>query len=650
MDVRLQSMKLNNFKGLREFAATFGDKPRIYGDNATGKTTLFDAFFWVLFDKDSANRKDFEIKTLGPDNQPIHGIEHSVEVVLAVDGKTVELKKVYAEKWTKRRGSATAEFTGHTTEYFVDGVPVKQTDYKDRIASILQEDTFKLLTSPLYFNEVLNWQKRREILLQVCGDVTNEEVIASNDALAELPELIGNRTIEDFRKVVNAKRNEINKELEKIPVRIDEASRAKPDASKLDAAALQSELDALQYEIQSGEQIILDLQNGAGTMDVEKQLREVDLQMLQRKQALQQEGVEGLAPKQQAVATMQGDLYRIQEAIANHEDSIRASTTKIAALESQIQTLRSEWADVNATQCPDSDATDTCPTCGQPLPEAQVQEAREKAVADFNVKKSQRLRDIAEAGKQKKAELESAQKILQSATESCESSRQLLADYTDRLIAAKDDLAQSQQSVGDPSQDTEYCNLQQQKDALAAKLETLRLSTEKEVARIRESINNTRSKATQIARDLAMCSQAQELDKRIQTLRDQERTLAAEYEKLEASLFLTEEFVRTKVQLLESHINSKFERARFKLFSEQVNGGLAETCETLYNGVPYGSLNNAMRINIGLDILNTLSRHYDLHAPIFIDNAEAVTELLPTEGQCIALYVSEADKQLRIEN
>jgi hypothetical protein len=101
--------------------------------------------------------------------------------------------------------------------------------------------------------------------------------------------------------------------------------------------------------------------------------------------------------------------------------------------------------------------------------------------------------------------------------------------------------------------------------------------------------------------------------------------------------------------MLEGKINSKFHMARFKLFEVQVNGALAECCETTFNGVPYSNLNNGARLNIGLDIINTLAEHYGFSPPVWLDNAESVTDILPTKGQQIRLIVSAADKKLRVE-
>jgi predicted ATP-dependent endonuclease of OLD family len=256
--MKLINLKLSNFKGIRKFEfRTDGKDVSIMGDNASGKTTLADAFMWLLFDKDSANRKDFEIKTLGPDGEPEHGLEHTVEAILELeDGSQLALKKVFKEKWTKKRGSATAEFTGHTTDYCLDGVPVKKKEYDEKITEIADENIFRLLTDPRYFNEILHWQKRRELLLEVCGDVSDAEVIASKTDLSKLSEILGNRTIEQHRKVIQARRSEINKELERIPVRIDEVNLGLPridDITDPDAlpSDIASDIEKLRNELRN---------------------------------------------------------------------------------------------------------------------------------------------------------------------------------------------------------------------------------------------------------------------------------------------------------------------------------------------------------------------------------------------------------------
>lgn len=322
--MRLISLSLNNFKGIRNFTLDAqGEDVSVYGDNATGKTTLSDAFMWLLFDKDSANRKDFEIKTLGPDGKPEHGLDHSVEAVLELeDGSHLALKKVFKEKWTKKRGSATAEFTGHTTDHFIDGVPVKKGEYDARIANIASEDIFKLLTSPTYFNEHLHWQDRREILLQVCGDISDGDVLDSlatlqnKDQMLALTNILNTRSLDDHRKIIQARRTEINKELDKIPVRIDEADMAKPDISTVNnPKALQADIKVVKESIKKENEKLARLESGGEVAEKTKKLREIEAEILNLTSKARAENVE-------KIKELQAKASDIQMRIVNHTSMV----------------------------------------------------------------------------------------------------------------------------------------------------------------------------------------------------------------------------------------------------------------------------------------------------------------------------------------
>lgn len=226
--MKLKKLELLNFKGLKSFAIDFNGDVVIRGDNATGKTTVFDSVCWLLFGKDSLDRADFEIKTLDG-GEPIHKVNHEVTGTFTLDdGGTIELQRVYREKYSSPRGGDVT-LTGHTTDYFVDGVPKKEKEYKEIVNSLVDENIFKLITNPLYFNETYSWQNRRKLLLEMCGDIDDAAVINSREDLKRLAELLDGRTVDDQRKVIASKKTAINKELDMIPVRIDEAIRNKPE-------------------------------------------------------------------------------------------------------------------------------------------------------------------------------------------------------------------------------------------------------------------------------------------------------------------------------------------------------------------------------------------------------------------------------------
>ena len=651
MRIRLIKLRLSNFKGIREFVLDAqGKDVRVYGDNGTGKTTLSDAWHWLLFDKDSSNRKDFEIKTLGPDGEPEHGLEHTVEAVLELeDGSRLALKKVYMEKWTKKRGSATAEFTGHTTDHFVDGVPVKKKEYDEKIAEIADEEIFRLLTDPRYFNEMLHWQDRRKLLLEVCGDVSDAEVIASKTDLSKLSEILGNRTIEQHRKVIQARRAEINKELEKIPVRIDEVKRGLPNIDDItNPDELPNDIAKLREQLRAKQERLAQAKAGGQVAEKTKELRMLEGQLLELKNRHRQALDEKVADKQKELSTVQGDIYRLKADIENRESVIQHSETEVKTIEEKMEKLRQKWYEKNQKEF-EFEHEETCPTCGQPLPAERIEEAREKAMAEFNREKAERLENISAEGRNLKELKTILEEKIEQARQGLETSRNELSSLEQKEADLKAEIDAILDGAK-PVEDTpEYMQLQKQIENIKTEITDMQAGSNAAIMAIQKEIDELNADIAALEQAAARLEAREKGLKRIEELKAEERKLAAEYEELEEQLYLTEEFIRTKVRLLENKINSKFKMARFKLFNTLVNGGVEECCETTYKGVPYSNLNNGARLNIGLDIINTLSEHYNFTPPIWLDNAESVTDILPTGGQQIQLIVSEKDKRLRVE-
>ncbi|WII36851.1 AAA family ATPase [Paenibacillus thiaminolyticus] len=648
----LERLTFRNFKGFRNFELiTHDGNVDVYGDNGTGKTSIFDAFMWGLFGKDSSNRTDFEIKELdGAGNVLQHGLDHEVELVLSLDGRRKTFRRVYAEKWTKKRGAARAEFTGHTTSYFVDGVPVKQGEYAAAVDAVIKEDVFKLLTNPAFFNEQLKWEQRRRILLEVCGDITDAEVIHSNKALERLPDILNGRSIEDHRKVVAARRSDINKEIEKIPVRIDEARRSAPEIADLDEELLQEDIQTLRSRILAKEEELSRIQSGGEIAVKEKRLREIETDLIGIKNDLQLGAMNLIATKRKGVDALHREVDALRRKIDDAQRRIETNGRNMKTREAEADHLRTEWEEVHAQELPEHQHEENCPSCGQALPPEQVQAAHEKELNEFNVRKAKRLEGISARGKEATAEVQRLQREIKQLTFVLEENQLGLETKQSELSAAESELATLRAGMLDPAADPRYQQLQGEAQNVRQEIEQLRSCTIAAAGAVQHQIAGLRSELELLEAEKAKIGQARAIEQRIVELEKQEKALAAEFEQLEQELFLTEEFIRTKVSMLETKINSKFRYARFKLFDQQVNGGLKEVCMTTFKGVPYdGGLNNAARINVGLDIINTLSEHYGFSAPIFVDNAEAVTKLIDTDAQVIRLVVSEADKQLRIE-
>ena len=649
--MKLLRLELENFKGVRSFVLDAqGRNVSVYGDNATGKTTLADAFCWLLFDKDSQNRADFGIKTIGPDGKPVHNLDHSVGATLELEGGgVVKLRKVYREVWTKKRGAARAIFSGHTTDYYVDGVPVQAKEYKERVAGIANEGIFRLLTDPLHFNLNLHWQERRRILLDVCGDVTDAEVIASEHALARLPGILGGRSLDDHRKVITARRREINQELDRIPVRIDEARRALPKLPEgKDRAAIEAEMAQLKAERQQLEQERARIEAGGEIAEKRRRISEIETEMLDIRRDLRAAADKQAQSKRAELAGIRKQMGEAKAEIDRLNAEHQRGEETINRLEERMNALRSEWYRVNDEPFV-HDHTENCPTCGQALPAEQIEATRRKALEVFNEAKARRLTEINDEGRRLKSTVEA---IMTEAVTRRESIIQRTANLNElerRAQALELEIDALEQSAPDPNDDPDYLKLAQEKAELEAAIRQLQENRAGALAELKRKTDAIDDRLYFLGIDLTTFTQRDTGLARIAELEAQQRTLAAEFERLEEELGLCEEFVRAKVRLLEERINSRFHLARFKLFDQQVNGGIAECCETTYNGVPFRDLNHGAQLNVGLDIINTLAAHYGFAPPVWVDNAESVTSILPTRGQQIRLVVSAADKELRVE-
>ncbi|MEM4993017.1 AAA family ATPase [Priestia sp. SB1] len=641
----LQALVLKNFKGVKEFKLdTQGYNVQVFGDNGTGKTTLFDAFIWLMFDKDSQNKKDFQLKTVDSIGKEINNLEHEVEGIFSVEGTSLSLRKVFKEKWTRKRGAATTEFTGHTTDYYVNGVPSKKKEFTDAVANLIDEDVFKLLTSPLYFNEQLHWQKRRELLLQISGDITNEDVINSNKELASLENILNGKSIEDHRKIITAKRSEINKELTRIPIRIDEVRRGMTDISDLNEAEINERIQKAEVLMMEERNKIAEIRNGNNILDLKGQITFQQAELEEKKFEYTEKNYAALNRKRAEIQALNDKEanYTVdsKKAYRKHADLM----SEHAELVEKVDKLRNEW------KTADDETFDThalaCSTCGQDLPEDKKQTMLE----NFNAKKAKHLTNIAVAGK------EGAAKVEQLKVE--------ISAVTNEINAIDAEIKEIQRQKQEASQQFEEMKAQ------TTRFEDTGVYTsyQTEIAALKEQINQIQDTNIQVIQEheqtiknldneimterekRARLQQVQLSEQRIIELEAEEKELAKEFEDLEHQLYLTEEFIRSKVTLLEEKINSKFKYARFKLFETQINGGLTETCETLYQGVPYSrGLNNAARINVGLDIISTLAEHFNVACSIFIDNSESVTELIDMDTQIISLVVSGTDDELRVE-
>jgi len=647
--IKLLELKLKNFKGFSFVFSPHGSDADVFGDNSTGKTTLADAFSWLLFDKDSLGRSDFAIKNLDAAGNEEHMLEHSVEAVLAVDNTETTLKKIYKEIWTKKRGSAQATFSGHTNDFYVDGVPVQKKEYTAKVAEIAgDEATFRLLSSPTVF-PALPWQKQRETLMTVCGDITDADVIASDLKLAPLPGILGKHKLEDYKKIVAARRTEINKELTALPIRIDEVRRGLPDITSLNRSDLQMQAADIEADIKEANLRLQGIDNGSNISDLSKRLALVNDEISGIEAEHRGQIMQVISRLNMGISEIDSVLRTNNNRISGIDTAIARNKTLFSGIDVALAHARDEWGIVDAETFHDGTPA-SCAACGQSLPSERVQEAREKALAAFNLSKANRLSEIEIRGQRLAGNKDELVDETNALMQEREAVLLAIADTEAKKQSVSAELEQAKKDAQDFAVREDHIALVAVRDDLTAQMYAAREGISADTECLRGEIYSLESTLRGVKEYSDRFTRREAGEKRTLDLMDQEKLLAKEYEKLEEEIYLMEQFIRAKVSMLTVKINSMFEIVEFKLFSEQINGGLSEVCEITVNGIPYGSgLNSGARINAGLDVIKTLSDHYGIAIPIFCDNAESVSRLIDMNTQVIRLVVSENDKVLRVE-
>lgn len=639
--IKIKRLSLENFKCHDSLVLDLnGENASIFGDNATGKSSVYDALTWLLFGKDSRGNgeKNIEIKPLRADGTVRdHQAITSVEAVLLVNDTEISLRRTLQEIWSTKRGSTEATYDGNTSEYFIDGVPCKKYAFTNKIDELVSEDVFRMLTSVSYFAYEMPWQDRREVLFKVSGTMSDLQILETREDFAPIIEGMGHLSVDDFKKKLLSEKRGYVGVRDEIPARINECQKTINELSQIDFTAARLAVDELTAKKEKLSAELLSIEHSSA-LD-EKMLAQKQAQLaideLESKNRLyresQKQGQPDTSKMKLQIANAKQKLSIIERRLENH----LATLNKV---DSRITACRQNWMDVSSEVF---SAGGKCITCGQALPAEQIAEAHKA----FEAHKQHRLRDIegeAEALKRMKADTEEQIKL-------CEEE---IAQYKSEIAELEGKIAEAECSV------VEIVDMEGYTDTYAS-LKTWLIQIQEEIRALREdsyaasktmrdeisAINNEISSAMATAGKESALHYA---EKRIEELQSEAQAAAEKLQGIEKLLYLIEEFTRYKTSFVEDSINSLFRIARFRLFREQANGGIEDRCDVVHEGVPYICVNNGAKINLGIDIINTLSGVYGVSVPLFVDNAESVTSIERANGQIIRLTVSEKDKELRI--
>lgn len=637
--ILLKTIEIKNFKGIKELAIDFTRRVEIHGRNGLGKTSILDSFLWCLFGKDSGGSSSFSVRPLNPDGTIKEHHDVDVHCILSIDGADKSLRRRWVEKVDKN-----GKYKGNEGAYYVDNVPVKEVDYKAVIADICKEDLFTLITSTGAFNR-MNDADRRAVLAGMADSF--DEMEMAKDFPHVLEALRSGKSLDIFKAEVKTGKTRAEIELNQYPTRLKENADSRPTLPE-DIALYPSKKMELEASISA-----LDTQlQGDDNTALKNSLRADIARLSSDKAQIEDSKKRARLEKYTAIYD---DITRKESQISSYkkeQDQVRSSIDwyerEIKVQEEVLQGLVSEWEMVN-NKTFDAKADTECPMCKRPFSQQDIELRRNELIESFNQEKVCLLNAVDERGKLVSEGIDKLRSSLENARIRLEAIKSELVTLTDEVSNRRKELDAIPSLELILQSDKEYVNVCSTLEKKQAQLRGLELPTDGQ-EKVLEKRRELELQLKEVDDKLSMLKQIDMLDKRKVELEDgQKQTgeLVAHYKMLEDEIL---GFSMKRTDYIEQNISSKFRLVQFKMFEYNLsNDNVREVCICTVNGVPYKDLNTAMKYNADIDIINALSAHYSILAPIFIDRAESINVIEDTQSQRIDLYATKEDTVLRIE-
>lgn len=636
MKLLLKSLNVKNFKGLKQFRLMFDStETKVYGANATGKTSLADAFFFVFSGKDSQERqaKDW-IQCLDAENNKVHRLEHEAEVMLELDGDLITIARKVQEKWTKPKGQqeeVLAETLDYT--YYIDGVPTPAKQFDTFLKEKFMADIIHLLSNPMSFCN-MDWKKQREMLYTVCGQASDEDVISTDARFTFLTDALKHKDVETLKAALRKTILTLKDDIKSLDAVIkDRKSSLIKESNREDVLKEQVEKEARIAEITKQ----LEASNEVFEKIKEKQRSIVEIERAKEatRNAYESEKFKDQREATGKLSIYKNDLIVLNSKLNNAQETIARCQSEITILDRQIEETRNEWKIKHGHTLNEEDRV--CPCCGQDMPMHKIDEINSKFEAD-KVLELERIVNKANSIKSAKAteetKIRANQKLIAEITDDIDKT-QSAVKFCDEVLSK----TVSQELFDCSSFDDEISVLQREIDEFN-KVDT---------TEIKQQLDDAHKQLQYVMVKLHKCDEYDKAVNEIKSKEQEKLQKQTDLAEVETQLINATDFVTTKVKMLEDKVNSKFKAVKFKLFKLNQKGNYEETCTALVDGVDWVIANTAAKVQAGIEIINSLQAHFDFYAPIWVDNRESVVELPSTPTQLVNLIVSESDAELRVD-
>lgn len=642
----IKEVILDYFKGVRNLHLLFdGNTTRIYGENGSGKTTIMDAFLWLLFNKNSAGDAKFAIKTLDSKGAVIPNVQHRVQFTLDITKddttETRIFEKRFIEKRVTRRGRLTDEIE-NTTEYYIDGESYSKTEYDIKVRNIVDEETFRSVTSPMYFNS-LHWKDQRSFLERLAN--ADYSSVENDKRFSDITSRNQFGSVEEYLKHLSTNIKLCKEKIDDIPNKIEGINMVRPEAQDWDK--LQADLSASEKELTELNATRSALANGNNNAkftairnkiefcnrridEMRKGARNLANQYANEYDNQKRALANKLYEEQAKLKQIEQKRNSLSQLVARLQDNIQSFTLRKAELQAEYASLKKEYIDHQSV-------TPVCPVCGREYEDEQMIAS---ANAQWLSLWQGKVDKVKSENKSINEQMTSAQAQIASYNQEADSI--VVTDNTKALEEEAKALKAPKSYEEILLDNASYVECTKELSALQAELDGEVATDNAEVIRgLEEQIATKTAEVQSLRQSLAKKPVYDDCLAKVKALEEERDILARQLDELSERKDLADEYQQERDRILEDSVNSHFRFTRFRLFESLNDGTRKPNCVATCNGVAYSDLNSAMKINCGLDILNAISRYYGVYAPCFVDNAETVINVEPISAQQILLYVSE---------
>lgn len=651
----LNSIHIENFRGIKALDVTCGDNVSVSGRNGSGKTSVYNAYLWCLFNKD-AYGKSIEVRPIdlehsaGSNVQYLHNIDTKVVLTFsASDGTSFSVARVEREDWSVPRGMSTPIYKGQTQERLINDVPYGVREFATKLNSFCDADNWFMLSSINAFMS-LGDKARRAVLESISGGIDEQEI--AKDFPHVLLAMQQGKNVLELKRQTKLTKDTSKRDLDSIPARIDQQEKLRVDIDVDKYTGIKEHSEQMKAEYEKSLEEHLSTRPGTESNVLSERLATINASIAKLTNSVSKKQMELSDAVLKEYHNAQAECGRLNCAESTANMYLERTKAELKKSEADLQAAIANWQNVNAMEYVEGEIETVCPTCHRELDPFQIQEIKNKAVEDFNKKKSDMLASAINSGSAARAARDKASADVAKYTEDLNKAK---AEYDIAFakcseLKAKLDAVRSVSDI--LSEDSEYNMLLSEKSDIEKKM--LEQASGQKDAMV-EFNNRTQELQTLIKLEDATIRDAVNQLAAVQTNGriDQER---ARLEKMQEDLAQTiadcdlidmeiSAYVKRKITIAESNVSKFFDIVSWQLYERNIsNDGEKEICEAIIDGRPYATQNTATKVNAGIDIINGISKALDINVPMFVDNKESVTELISTDSQLFTFSVVEGQE------